>query len=895
MKITFFIKFNTRFGQKIFITGDNNYFGDNKISDAIELSYFNKESWKAEIDLPSGFYGMIHYRYILRDTDGLDIYDAEQNRFLAIPVKKKRDIFIIDSWNSGSNDENVFYTSAFSKVLHKSPGKSKLPVSRKYNFEFRVKAPHIHSDETICMCGSSLHLGNWDSKNPIILSRENDWFVGRVLFDDNEWPVNYKYGIYNLTKGKIVSFEEGDNRILSRNESHKGLTVHVDGYINSKSISWKGAGVNIPVFSLRSKQSFGVGEFMDLKLMVDWAKATSLQLIQLLPVNDTTAHHDKRDSYPYAAISAFALHPLYINLEKVAGKKHLDILKPLKNKQKKLNSLSEYDYEEVIKSKIQTLKKLYGLLREEFEEDLNYFKFFDINRDWLVPYAVFSYLRDKNKTSDFTEWKKYSQYNESDIQNLASPERKEYPRIAFYYFVQYHLHLQLKEVTDYARKNKVVLKGDIPIGVYRFGCDAWQNPHLFNMNEQTGAPPDDFAVKGQNWGFPTYNWSNMEKDGYSWWRRRFDQMSLYYDAFRIDHILGFFRIWSVPYNAVEAILGRFIPSIAIDISEFSESDIWFDRDRYCNPLITDELVDHLFQENADVVKREYLESLNPGFYQLKKDFNTQRKVEEKLSSKENDDLKQGLFDLIANVILLEDKEEPGGKFHFRIAMGQTFSFSKLDEHVQNQLKALYDNYFYYRQDEFWRIKGMEKLSPLKRSTQMLIFGEDLGMVPKCVPDVMKQLGILSLEVERMPKATGKDFSHPDSAPYLSVVMPSTHDMSTIRGWWEEGRKKTQEFYNKMLGHYGQAPYYCEPWVNKEIIAQHLYSSAMWAIFLWQDLIGMDGDIRRENPNDERINLPSDPYHYWGYRMHIGLEDLLKEKEFNLKLKQMIQDSGRYAI
>jgi 4-alpha-glucanotransferase len=369
-------------------------------------------------------------------------------------------------------------------------------------------------------------------------------------------------------------------------------------------------------------------------------------------------------------------------------------------------------------------------------------------------------------------------------------------------------------------------------------------------------------------------------------------MNLYYDAFRIDHILGFFRIWSVPYSAVEAILGRFVPAIPIDIAEFNQGNIYFDHDRYCKPFITDELLNQLFHENAEAVKSKYLESSDSGTYNLKEDFNTQRKVEVKLSSRVDSSVKQGLFDLLANVILLEDQDSPGQHFHFTISMEKTYSFLKLDSHTQSQLKALYSDYFYHRQNEFWKIKGMEKLSPLKLSTEMLIFGEDLGMVPECVPVVMKQLGILSLEVERMPKSMSIDFTHPNRAPYLSDVTPSTHDMSTIRGWWEEDRRKTQEFYNKILGHYGLAPYYCEPWISTEIIIQHLYSPAMWAIFLWQDLLGMDGRLRRENPDDERINVPADPNHYWGYRMHMDLEDLLKEREFNLKLKQMIHESGR---
>ena len=698
-----------------------------------------------------------------------------------------------------------------------------------------------------------------------------------------------------LIRKKLVRFEEGENRILQKNENETVLTIIHDGFVQCPVVNWKGAGVAIPVFSLRSKKSFGVGEFTDIPLLIDWAKQTGLQLIQLLPVNDTTAMHNWHDSYPYAAISAFALHPLYINLEKVAGKNFVHIVKPLKKKQKQLNELAVFDYEQVMKFKWSVLKELYLASKDVFKNDLDYFEFFELNRHWLVPYAAFSYLRNKNNTPDFNQWKNHKIYNESEIQKLVSPSRSHYDEIAFFYFVQYHLHLQMKSAVDYAHRQKIVLKGDIPIGIHRYGCDAWANPSLYYMNEQSGAPPDDFAVKGQNWGFPTYNWVKMKEDGFKWWRLRFDQMSNYFDAFRIDHILGFFRIWSIPLHAVEGILGRFVPAIPIDISEFQSNNIWFDYDRYCKPFITDEILGWICNEHANYIKEHFLETTSYGQYRLRDEFSTQKKVAQYFAQNSfegGDEIKHCLFDLISNVILLEEENSGGHKFHFRIEMKNTSSFQQLENNTKERLQELYINYFYHRQDDFWRKEALKKLPQLKRSTNMLICGEDLGMVPHCVPEVMKELGILSLEIERMPKDPKTEFFHPNDSPYLAVVTPSTHDMSTIRGWWEEDRGKTQRFYKFMLGHYGQAPFYCEPWINKEIVLQHLYSPAMWSIFLLQDLLGINGKIRRENPNDERINIPSDPNHFWQYRMHLNLEDLLKENEFNEEIKKYVKESGR---
>ncbi len=898
MTITFFINFHTEFGQELFICGNNNFLGNNEISNAVPMAYLDGESWFLTIDLPDNFDDIILYKYILKDKDGSKVYDGEDDRAIDVSLIKRKVISVVDTWNADSNIANVFFTRPFSKVLLQHVPKIKAPSPRKYTHEFRVKAPLLEPGEIICMSGSSKKLKYWDTTEPLLMEAKNNWFVAQLELEPDGLPLTYKYGIYNLTEKKFIRFETGGNRLVQKDKwDSPPLTIIHDGFVQSEVSPWKGAGVAIPVFSLRSEKSFGVGEFSDMLPVVDWAEQVGLRLIQILPVNDTTANHKWTDSYPYAAISAFALHPLYINLEKVAGKEFSKIVKPLKKKKKQLNELACFDYEQVMKFKLSVLKELYAAAKNSIKNDPDYFEFFEMNREWLVPYAVFSYLRDKYKTPDFTKWKSHKKFNESTIQKYASPGKSQYDDIAFFYFVQYHLHLQLNEAKNYAHKKKIVIKGDIPIGIYRYGSDAWSNPSLYNMDEQAGAPPDDFAVKGQNWGFPTYNWEKMKEDGFRWWRRRFDQMSNYFDAFRIDHILGFFRIWSIHIDTIDGILGRFVPAIPVDISEFASNNIAFDHDRYCKPLITDEILWGLFGESTPYVSGHFLEHGTDGRLRFKQQYNTQIKVAkffEKNKVENGDAIKHGLLDLLSNVILIEEAHSDGQKFHFRFGIAQTSSFQYLDDHTKEKVHELYVNYFYRRQENFWKIEALKKLPQLKHSTKMLICGEDLGMVPQCVPEVMKQLGILSLEIQRMPKDPNTRFFHPKDAPYLSVVTPSTHDMSTIRGWWEEDRNKTQEFYNYSLGHYGEAPYFCEPWINKEIVLQHLYSPAMWSIFQIQDLLGINGNIRLVNPHDERINIPSEPNHYWHYRMHISLEDLLKQNEFNEELKKYVVESGRIA-
>lgn len=896
MKINFYIKYRTVFGEELFILGNNYYLGDNDPSKAVQLTWYNEDYWRGAIHFEDDFDDLIQYRYILKDKKGIEIFDGEEDRFIDLSLKKIKSYSIFDIWNSAGNVGNVFFTKAFSKTLLPALTKIKTVCPKEFNHTFRVKAPLLKPGETICLCGSTKNLKNWDTENPIILSPQNNWYLTNVFLEQNEWPATYKYGIYNINEKKWVCFEEGQNRLIQqRDEEENGVIIINDGFVNYQTDLWRGAGVLIPVFALRTKKSFGVGEFADIKLLIDWARKTGLKLIQLLPVNDTTAHYDWRDSYPYAAISAFALHPIYINLDKVAGAEFSSILKPFNRKQKQLNDLKEFDYGQVMKLKFSALKELYEARKKDFKNDIDYFEFFDLNRHWLVPYAAFSFLRDKYQTSDFSKWKSHSKYNEAAIQDFVAPSQAYYDEIVFYYFIQYHLHLQLKEIADYAHSQKVVLKGDIPIGIYRYGCDAWVSPDLYNMDEQSGAPPDNFAVKGQNWGFPTYNWDNMSKDNYNWWRRRFDQMSNYFDAFRIDHILGFFRIWSIPVSEVEGIMGRFVPAIPVDITEFRTRNIRFDNNRFCQPFITWDILESEFKERANEVRGKYLNPSSEGNYALKESVNTQAKVATLFKNMKDEKIKQGLFNLISNVILFE-KEYPGSqRFHFRISMDHTSSFQNLDDDTKNGLWNLYIDYFYNRQNDFWGKAGMKKLPQLKRNTSMLVCGEDLGMVPPCVPEVMKQLGILGLEIERMPKDPATEFFHPNNAPYLSIVTPSTHDMSTIRGWWQENREQTQRFYNYMLGKYGEAPLICEGWINKRIILQHLYSPAMWSIFQLSDLLGMDESIRREDPDEEQINVPSDPHHYWHYRMHLNLEDLLKENNFNNELKKNIEESGRLTL
>ena len=568
------------------------------------------------------------------------------------------------------------------------------------------------------------------------------------------------------------------------------------------------------MFSLRSEDDFGVGEFYDLKKMVDWAASTGQSILQLLPINDTTMLHTWQDSYPYNPNSTFALHPQFVNLP-AAGVKVDEAYKAL---QAELNALDQIDYERVNNAKLELLHKAFDRTVKKLSAKKEYQEFVDKNSHWLLPYATFCVLRDLNGTPDFTKWKGYAKYSRKKVAAFCEEHRSE---IDFWCFVQYHLDLQLSEVCRYAHSKGVIFKGDLPIGISRTSVDAWLYPELFHMDSQAGAPPDAFSADGQNWGFPTYNWEKMAEDGYAWWKSRLAKMSEYFDAFRIDHILGFFRIWEIPVGTLSGLEGYFNPALPFPASE-------------------------LESQGFDV----------------------------------ND---KGLF--------LQDPRQEG-YYHPKIGARDTQSYYCLDAYRRAAFDRLYDDFFYRRNNEFWKDKAMMKLPALLDSTGMLACGEDLGMIPATVPQVMSDLRILSLEIQRMPKSVHDNFANPAWYPYLSVCTTSTHDMNPIRAWWEEDRQVTEQFWHEMLGGQGEAPYFCEPWICRRILDQHVWSPAMLTILPLQDWLSMDAQLRRQDPNVERINVPANSRHYWRYRMHLTLEQLAAAEEFNSTLGDMIAASGR---
>ena len=817
---------------------------------------------------------------------------------LDLTAAKAKQYHVYDHWMQIPED-SYLYSSAFTDCLHRSTLQALQPTAYDKTVRIIVRSPQLKPDQHLVLSGDTEALGEWNISKalPMTQHQHNEWVVDVDAETLSEQHIELKFAAlsYSLPTNDPM-WEPCFNRTIDVPKLNRGNIVvyHLDQAFMPMP-NTKVAGTLVPVFSLRSKGSFGVGDFGDLKAMIDFVEATGQHVLQLLPINDTTATYTYTDSYPYSCISVFALHPLYCDLRQLpklndkAQQAKFDAL------QEELNCLPQIDYVRVMKSKMDFLQLLFKQEGKRTMGTKAYKAFFEKSARWLVPYAQFCYLRDQYGTADATQWCDHHTWNEADRKALSTPSNKAYQQVAFYYFVQFVLYTQMKEAHAYAQSKRIVLKGDVPIGVSRHGCDVWVEPKYFNMDGQAGAPPDDFSVNGQNWGFPTYNWDEMLKDGCAWWERRFKNMAEFFDAYRIDHVLGFFRIWEIPISCVNGLCGQFSPSLALSREEIASYGLNFQEDLFTKPYVRNWIIDRVFGEHQEEVIAKYLNHIHDDVFELNEHFNTERKIEAAFEEQEMDEkntwIRDGLYALANDVLFVRDKKNPH-LFHPRITAQFNFIYESLWDVDKQAFNRLYNEYYYRRNNQFWYHEAMKKLPKLVQATRMLVCAEDLGMVPDCVAWVMNELRILSLEVQSMPKDPKVTFGYLPGNPYRSVATISSHDMPTLRQWWDEDYPRTQHYYNTMLGKEGPAPHPLPGWLARDIIWQHLASPSMLCILSIQDWLSMDERLRLDDANAERINIPANPKHYWRYRMHLNIEDMLTDNSLVSNLCELNSQSGR---
>ena len=890
MTVQFNIEYKAMFGEQIVVNIQTEE-GELKLP----LETTDGQRWACDWCVESPEKSYTYYYSVEREGRAVKTEWLMIKHQLDVNAKKAAVYTLYDHWKAMPEDAYL-YSSAFTDCInHQAPQEMKPETGSKI-VRLIVRAPQLRDGERLGVLGADKALGVWDVQKilPMTQHTYNEWVADIDATHLEGSHLEFKFVAFRNAKNELL-WETSMNRTVDLPEMKAGELVSYElDQAFFALYNRKLAGTQVPVFSLRTRKSAGIGDFGDLKTMIDFVASTGQKVLQLLPINDTTITHTWTDSYPYSCISVFAIHPQYADLHALPELKNAKARAEAEKTRAELNALDKIDYEKVNDFKINYLRQIFNQEGEKMMKTAEYKAFFQDTELWLVPYAQYSYLRDKNGTADFNQWPDHQVWDEAERKALADPKTAAYKNVAFFYFVQFVLDRQMQEAHEHAKAKGVILKGDIPIGVNRNGCDVWMEPKYFNLNGQAGAPPDDFSVNGQNWGFPTYNWFEMLKDGCQWWNRRFKNMARYFDAYRIDHVLGFFRIWEIPVHSVHGLLGQFAPALAMSREEIESYGLHFQEDRFIRPFITDWVLDRVFHERAGEVKEKYLDRLDDERYQMKPEVDTQRKVEALFADATDEKelwLRDGLYALISDVLFVRDHTNPG-VFHPRISAQLDFIYESLYDNDKAAFNRLYNDYFYRRNNQFWYQEAMKKLPKLVQATRMLVCAEDLGMVPDCVPWVMDELKILSLELQSMPKDPSVKFGHLSRNPYRSVCTISSHDMPTLRMWWDENVQRTQEYYNTMLYRQGPAPHPLPGWLASDIISRHLTSPSMLCILSIQDWLATDEALRLPDADAERINIPANPKHYWRYRMHLNIEDLAADKRFVQSITEMISQSGR---
>ena len=890
--IEFNIKYEVPAGSVMYLVYRLNDNG-NITNGALLLREVQKGRWQGRLEV-SCDYSNINYGYEL--LSGSNVIANEWSgtphtlRFNCI----NRNYIVHDMWLDSPigyyNQTNLF------RFFDKNTLVLDEPSINWYNrsVTFSLYVTGLRSGERLYLAGEADVLGNWNPERALPMQQRvlNRW---SVTFDVADlWSGSLRYKFIAVDGEGNVRWEEGENRhiLLPDFEAATNYFYQLDE-LNFPCENLRISGTVIPLFSLRSAHGWGIGDFGDIKLMADWLAHTGQNILQLLPVNDTTVCGGNEDSYPYNCVSVYALNPIYADMSQLPALGSDKRNAYYQKESKALNALAAVNYAKVYMLKLGYLRELFDEIGADLLASDGCKAFVTEQESWLKPYTLFRFLAARLR-SNISEWGEYSHYDKATWDKVVAEYPDAVRETRFYTFVQYILYTQLSEAHQYANLCGVALKGDIPIGVAPNGVDVWCDSEQFNLSVSAGAPPDMFSADGQNWGFPTYNWQVMANDGYAWWRRRLQYMSHFFDAYRIDHILGFFRIWEIPRTAQSGLLGSFSPNVPYSKEELTEQGFPFDEQLHTAPYIDEALLKQLFPRRVKQVVEAFLDVQPNGTYRFKpelENYNLLAYYIYERTPKLPQAMKDALLRLYGSVLFLHDIHQ-AGKFVPRILGNETVAYTQLTQESRIAYDRLYEDYYYNRHTTFWYHEGMRKLAPLLESTTMTACGEDLGMIPACVPWVMKNLQVLSLEIQRMPKLFGETFANPGCYPYLSVATPSTHDMSTLRGWWREDKVLSQQFYNNVLGFDGAAPADMDGRIAHAIIMQHLCSPSAFALFAWQDWMAMDERLRLADPEAERINVPSNRNHVWNYRMHISIEQLMTERAFNDEVRRMVTESGR---
>lgn len=901
MDITFSITYRAEWGQKLCVSGSIGELGNWDENQAVELQATGEDKWVGTLSI-DGRRKEFAYYYLVKDEQG-KVLRREWKRMHRLAIKEPfRTIYMDDHWiNRPPNAP--FYSSAFYDVLFRHEEQLAKAVSRVRGGEkivFQIYAPTVPRAKRLYLSGNTPKTGQWNPNDALELlyMGKGQWYASvEIEREQLERPeIRFKFFIADEHR-KGIRWEARENRHFVLPPEGNYDAIYVSGMtFEEGNYAPHFAGLVAPVFSMRHEGDYGVGDFGSLRKAIDWAASASLHVVQLLPINDTTFYRDWRDSYPYNAISVDALHPIYMDFSALPALRSQATQKKFEAEAAKLRAMPTLQYPEVVQLKEAYLRQHFLDHGVTLMQRKSLRLFVQNNEQWLYPYAAFCVLRDIHPGQVHSQWEGYSVFSRQMlIALIENPEYRE--AFNFYIYIQYLLAEQLLAVRTYAEERGVLLKGDLPIGVAPHSIDTWIYPELFHLDRSAGAPPDAFAIDGQNWGFPTYNWEQMYGNNMLWWRNRFERMSSYFKAFRIDHILGFFRIWEIPRKQYSGLLGHFSPALPLSRgyweSQFAEVG---HPDHLFYPTVHTGDLDALFGRMA---KRLISDGLlipipHSDYFRLA---HTHQSYYAGLSPSKvpgGQVTIDALVELCKEIALVEDMSQ-SGHFHPRICYEQTKAFSHWPNMMQRKWAHLSQHYYYEVHNELWKRTSMKRILPLLESTDMLVCAEDLGMIPATVPEVLEELQILSLELERMPKgATPSGWSALSTLPYNAICTTSTHDMPPLRAWWQSLSSDDKERYiGEQMPYSNLTPASPLQEICAAIVAAHIVSPSMLVVLPLQDWMSFDEKLPLQDPADEQINHPEDPHQHWEWRMPMTFEQAMTQhSDWAARIKAMLLPPNR---
>ena len=899
--LTFRTRYATYPGQMLFVVGDHPLLGRWSRQNALAMRYLPDRygddfNWEVQIALttPSGPVEM-EYKYIV-------LTSAREPGDVSFDVRQEKDAEIC--WDTGPNRrivlhnggaerlvvatgdlfqppitilQHLFFKGTFTEIVYrhevdKESGIVVAPKNRGFMLlRLRVIALQVAPSRRVMVTGSHPMFENWGKYEEMTPIDSIYWeFCVELPRDTRQF--DYKYVIRD--EDGVIEWEERDNRKYWPSGRGEDVVVYSDWLFQRKPTHFKGAGLLVPLFAVHSRRSVGrIGEFDDLKLLIDFAVKANLLMIQLLPIQDINCYYGKDEGSPSKQVSAFAFNPMYITLRNVDGFEETE--EPF-----------ERDFGTVTKFKYRVLRDIFAkrVNKAELIASDKFSRFVNWSQYWLPSYCAWCTIRDDALAAcpdAVPEW--------PPITSVVLPKLLEEPGdhfadgCLFHAWVQFICHQQMCEVCEYAAVNRVVLSCSITIGQNVNSSDSWAHPEMFDKDYTIGSPPDIFSFHGQNWFYPAWNWEAMKADDFIWLRKQVTHKERYFQAAMFDHPLGLFRCWNIPATTDNPLFGHFVPSIPIDIKDLYDLQIR-DISRLCRPLFP--INDVLSFPMSEATKEKLINALatcENGTWRFRSQFESDRQVIRALKKqfKQSCSLDERLqFDLVKKILLsyfesvclIPDQKEPHRKYYPRYSMTDSTVFNSLPERDAQVLYKMFVDFYYRTNIGLWHDQGHLKLSVLANS-QMQMFGYDLGVPLNDEEKVLHRVGICSFHVQRIPRESTLRFDMTTNYPYLSVCSPSSHDLPHLSIWWRREQADVQQFYYQILKMEGMVPSRITPEITKGILDLHMKSESMWCVLLFEDLLSLSNDFNDVTDIDTWINDPARENN-WSYRLDVPIDDLL---------------------